>query len=255
MINSSCIYKGTVVHKRFKPKKHFFKYNVFSMLIDLDEINEMDKKLGIFSFNKFNILSFFNIDHGPRNGSSLINWVKSTLRKNKIHFNGIKIKLLCYPRIFGYVFNPLSIFYIYDSKNKLITVIYEVKNTFGEQHSYIFKVNNKSNILKHKCEKKFYVSPFIKMNCTYNFVLTKPSNTISVLIDQHDEKSKLLVASQNGKKLKITNSNLIKTYLSYPLMSFKVIAAIHYEAFKLWFKGVSLVKKNIKIRNKISREI
>ena len=113
MINSSCIYKGTVVHKRFKPKKHFFKYNVFSMLIDLDEISEMDKKLSIFSFNKFNILSFFNIDHGPRDGSSLINWVKSTLRKNKIHFNGIKIKLLCYPRIFGYVFNPLSIFYIY----------------------------------------------------------------------------------------------------------------------------------------------
>jgi DUF1365 family protein len=93
------------------------------------------------------------------------------------------------------------------------------------------------------------------MNCTYNFLLTKPSNTISVLIDQYDEKSKLLVASQNGKKLKITNSNLIKTYLSYPLMSFKVIAAIHYEAFKLWSKGVSLVKKNIKIRNKISREI
>ena len=78
MINSSCIYKGTVVHKRFKPKKHFFKYNVFSMLIDLDEINEMDKRLSIFSFNKFNILSFFNIDHGSRDGSSLKNWVKST---------------------------------------------------------------------------------------------------------------------------------------------------------------------------------
>ena len=194
MINSSCIYKGTVVHKRFKPKKHFFKYNVFSMLIDLDEINEMDKRLSIFSFNKFNILSFFNIDHGSRDGSSLKNWVKSTLRKNKIHFNGIKIKLLCYPRIFGYVFNPLSIFYIYDSKNKLITVIYEVKNTFGEQHTYIFKVNNKSNIFSSSP-----TSSISSFNSKISSIINSNSSTTIPVGD--DQGSFTVIDMRTAKKL------------------------------------------------------
>ena len=115
---SSCIYSGLVTHKRFKPKKHFFSYKVFSLFIDLKEIEDLEKKINFFSYNKFNILSFHNIDHGPRNGSSLIKWVKKTLIKAKINVNGGTIKLLCFPRFFGYVFNPLSIFcLLYTSPN------------------------------------------------------------------------------------------------------------------------------------------
>ena len=110
----SSIYNGTVIHKRFKPKTHFFKYNVFSLFIDLSELNLLDKTIKIFSYNKFNLVSFYEKDHGSRDGSSLKEWVIKNLDENKINTKNIKIKLLCYPRIFGYVFNPLSVFYIYN---------------------------------------------------------------------------------------------------------------------------------------------
>ena len=143
MIKESSIYIGKVIHKRFKPKVHFFKYRVFSILLDLSEINLLDKSLKIFSYNKFNIVSFYDADHGARDGTSLNQWVIKNLEDNNISTENIKIKLLCYPRILGYVFNPLSIFFIYDNKNNLISILYEVKNTFGEQHTYVFNVKKK----------------------------------------------------------------------------------------------------------------
>ena len=135
---TSAIYNGTVIHKRFKPKLHFFKYKVFSLLIDLSELNILDTKITFFSYNRFNLISFFDKDHGNRDGTSLVEWVKKNLKENKINHENIKIKLLCYPRILGYVFNPLSVFYVYNNKEELISILYEVKNTFGEQHTYIF---------------------------------------------------------------------------------------------------------------------
>ena len=144
MINS-CIYNGVVSHTRFKPIKHHLKYKTFSLLIDLDEIEKLDNQIPIFSLNKFNIFSFYNKDHGERDGKSLKNWVMENLKKFKIKKKINKIKLLCYPRIFGYVFNPLSIFYCYEN-NLLKAIFYEVKNTFNEQHTYIFKTNGKNTL-------------------------------------------------------------------------------------------------------------
>ena len=250
---TSSIYNGTVIHKRFKPKIHFFKYKVFSLLIDLSELNILDKKINFFSYNKFNLISFFDKDHGERNGSSLVEWVKKNLKENKINTENIKIKLLCYPRILGYVFNPLSVFYIYDSDEKLISVLYEVKNTFGEQHTYIFKVEN-NNLIQHSCEKKFHVSPFIEMDCNYFFRILKPAEKISVIIDQYQSNEKILYASQDGKRTEFTSSELIKSYLKHPLMTFKIISAIHFEAFKLWAKGIKFIKKKLKIKNNITFE-
>ena len=254
MIKNSFIYTGNVVHKRFKPKIHFFKYKVFSLLLDLSEIHLLDKNLKIFSYNKFNIVSFYDKDHGARDGSSIQNWVIDNLKKNNIDTNNIQIKLLCYPRIFGYVFNPLSIFYVYDKNLNLISILYEVKNTFGEQHTYVFKTDINNNLVQHTCKKKFHVSPFIEMDCVYFFRLLKPSNTISVIIDQNDKEGKILYASQDGVKSEINNSNLTKSYLKHPLMTFKIILAIHFEAFKLWSKGIKFVKKKLKIKNNITVE-
>ncbi len=251
---SSCIYAGLITHKRFKPKKHFFTYKTFSLLINLNEIEDLEKKIKIFSYNKFNILSFYNIDHGPRDGSSLIKWAKKILSKTKINIEGGSIKLLCFPRFFGYVFNPLSIFYCYDKNSKLRAVLYEVKNTFNEQHTYVFRCNKSLNLILHKCSKKFYVSPFIKMKTFYNFRLSKPGNSLNVLIKQTDLNGPLLIAKQVGKKINLNNKNLLYQFLKHPLMSFKVIAAIHFEAFRLWSKGVKLVKKRIKIKNNLSLE-
>ncbi|MDA9687594.1 DUF1365 domain-containing protein [Candidatus Pelagibacter sp.] len=254
MIKNSSIYTGTVIHKRFKPKVHSFNYKVFSLLIDLSELDILDKNLKLFSYNKFNIVSFYNKDHGPRDGSSLKNWVIYNLKKNGIEIKNIQIKLLCYPRIFGYVFNPLSVFYVYDKNLNLISILYEVKNTFGEQHTYIFKSDKNQNLIQHVCRKKFHVSPFIEMNCVYFFRLLKPGNKISVIIDQNDKEGKILYASQDGVKSELNNTTLIKAYLKHPLMTFKIILAIHFEAFKLWTKGIKFIKRKIKIKNNITIE-
>ena len=251
---TSSIYNGTVIHKRFKPKTHFFKYSVFSLLIDLSELNHLDKTIKIFSYNKFNLISFYERDHGERDGSSLIVWVKKNLNENKINSKNIKIKLLCYPRIFGYVFNPLSVFYIYDLSEKLVCILYEVKNTFGEQHTYVFRVENESKLIQNNCLKKFHVSPFIEMDCNYFFKVLNPAEKLSVIIDQYDKEGKILFASQDGIRSDLTSTNLINSYLKHPLMTFKIISAIHFEAFKLWVKGIKFVKKKLKIKNNITFE-
>ena len=253
MIKNSTIYNGKVVHRRYKPKEHYFKYNVFSLLIDLQELDIIQNKIKIFSYNKFNIISFFDIDHGPRDGSSIKEWIIKNLKSIWINDDKIQIKLLCYPRIFGYVFNPLSVFFIYDQKSRLISILYEVKNTFGEQHTYIFRTDDNKTI-KNNCSKKFHVSPFIEMECHYYFRVLKPSDKISVIIDQSDKNWKLLYASQDGKAKQLNEKNLLISYISHPLMTFKIIAAIHYEAFKLWLKGIKFVKKKLKIKNNISIE-
>ena len=252
MIKNSKIYTGKVIHRRFKPKEHYFKYSVFSLLIDLDELEDIQKEISIFSYNKFNIISFFDKDHGERDSSSLKNWVYSNIKTLGIE-EEVKIKLLCYPRIFGYVFNPLSIFFVYDKSSKLIAILYEVKNTFGEQHTYVFKTNDEK-VIQNNCKKQFYVSPFIEMNCDYSFKILKPEEQLSVVINQSDEEGKLLFASQDGIAQEFNNKNLIISFLSHPLMSFKVIAAIHYEAFKLWIKRIKLVTKKINLRNNITIE-
>ena len=251
---TSSIYNGTVIHKRFKPKTHFFKYNVFSLFIDLSELKDLDKNIKFFSFNRFNLISFFEKDHGDRDGSSLVEWVKKNLVQNNIHSKDIKIKLLCYPRIFGYVFNPLSVFFIYDSNDRLISILYEVKNTFGEQHTYIFKVDQDAKLFQHSCSKKFHVSPFIEMNCNYFFRILKPGEKISVIIDQYQIDEKILYASQDGKRADFNTKELLKSYLKHPFMTFKIISAIHFEAFKLWTKGIKFIKKKLKIKNNITFE-
>ena len=252
-MNNSCIYNGSVIHKRFKPKEHFFKYKVFSLLLDLSDLNRLDKDISFFSYNTFNLISFFDKDHGERDGSSLFEWVKKSLVENNINSENIKIKLLCYPRIFGYVFNPLSVFFVYDNQENLISILYEVKNTFGEQHTYIFKVEN-NNLLQHNCSKKFHVSPFIEMNCNYFFKILKPAEKISVIIDQYQLDDKILFASQDGRRVDFNSKELLKSYIKHPLMTFKIISAIHFEAFKLWAKGIRFVKKKFKIKNNITFE-
>ena len=254
MIKESFIYTGKVVHKRFKPKKHFFKYKVFSLFLDLNELEQIDKYITFFSFNKFNLISFYNKDHGDRDGSNLTEWVKKNLINSGIDIIDIKIKLLCYPRIFGYVFNPLSIFFVYNKNSTLEAILYEVKNTFGEQHTYLFKTNPLDKTINNNCTKKFFVSPFMDLSSKYFFKILIPENKLSVVIDQRDQEGKLLFASQDGLRSELSAKNLIISYIKHPLMTFKIISAIHFEALKLWLKGIKLVKKKTKIKNNITIE-
>ena len=243
----TCIYKGFVTHRRFKPLRHYFSYKTFSILFDLTELEDLHKKISIFSFNRFNIFSFYNKDHGSRDGSDLSEWVKKNLKKYNLNFNISKVKLLCFPRIFGYVFNPLSIFYCYDGKI-LKAILYEVKNTFDEQHTYVFSVNNSSKIITQKCDKKFYVSPFIEMNTFYNFRLTEPDENIRILIKQTDKKGKVLVACQVGIKQIMSFKHLLINFFTHPMMTFKIMISIHYEALRLWKKGAIFQKGKLKLK-------
>ena len=249
---NSCIYNGEVTHTRFKPVRHFLKYKTFSLLIDLDEINLLDKSIGIFSHNKFNIFSFYDKDHGDRDGGNLKDWVISNLNKFQIKENITNIKVLCYPRILGYVFNPLSIFYCYE-KDKLVAIFYEVKNTFNEQHTYIFKIKNNEEIIQ-KCRKKFYVSPFMDMETYYNFKLLNPNDKLSVFIKQTDSNGLILTATQTGDKKEFSFKQLAINFLKYPLMTIKIIGSIHYEALLLWKKGAIYRKRDVKLKNNLSFE-
>ena len=250
----SCIYKGFVTHRRFTPIRHFFSYKTFSMLFDLDELGELNKQISFFSLNKFNLFSFYNKDHGERDGSDLKKWVKEIFKKNNLSLNISKIKLLCFPRIFGYVFNPLSVFYCYEGE-KLKAILYEVKNTFNEQHTYIFLVDENSEIISQNCSKKFYVSPFIEMETFYNFRLNEPDQNLKIFIKQTNNlKEKVLVACQIGKKQVLSSKELLINFFIHPLMTFKIITAIHFEALRLWKKGAIFQKRVNKVKNKISLE-
>ena len=249
---NSCIYNGEVNHTRFKPIKHFLNYKTFSLFIDLDEIEQLDKSISIFSHNKFNIFSFYNKDHGDRDGNCLKKWVISNLKKYKIEGNISKIKILCYPRIFGYVFNPLSIFYCYENE-KLKSIFYEVKNTFNEQHTYIFKIKDGEEI-KQKCKKKFYVSPFMDMETFYNFKLIDPNQRLSVMIKQTDAEGTVLTATQTGDKKEFNFKQLLINFFRYPLMTLKIISSIHFEALLLWKKGAIYRKRDKKVFNNLSYE-
>ena len=249
---NSCIYNGLVTHNRFKPVKHELKYKTFSLFIDLDELELLDTKISIFSFNKFNVFSFYNKDHGARDGRSLKNWVISNLKKFNIYQNVNKVKLLCYPRIFGFVFNPLSIFYCYEN-NELKAVFYEVKNTFNEQHTYIFKNKGKDKI-EQTCKKKFYVSPFMDMETWYDFKLIRPDKKLFVSIKQTDRKGLVLTAVQTGERKEFSFKQLIINFFQYPLMTVKIISAIHFEAFLLWKKGAIYRSRDKKIKNNLSYE-
>ena len=249
---NSCIYNGVISHTRFKPVKHHLKYKTFSLLIDLDEVKKLEKNNPIFSLNKFNIFSFYNKDHGKRDGKSLKNWVLENLKKFKIKQNINKIKLLCYPRIFGYVFNPLSIFYCYEN-DLLKAILYEVKNTFNEQHTYVFKTNGSKKIVQ-RCKKKFYVSPFMDMDTFYNFNLLYPGEKLFISIKQTDKEGDVLTAVQTGKRKEFSFKQLITNFFKYPFMTIKIISAIHFEALLLWKKGAIYRSRDKKNKNNLSYE-
>ena len=239
MALKSLIFEGQVRHKRYHQKKHQFKYNVFNMLIDIDDLKYLDKNLNLFSFNKFNIFSFYEKDHGLKNGTPVKDWILEVISKSDIDIeaNNLKIYCLCYPRILGYVFNPITVWSIYDRK-ELKILIYEVRNTFGEDHSYVFMLDNEEQKLNHRRKKLFHVSPFINLNAEYNFSTEINEDFTNIIIKESTDKKPLLLASFNGKSVELNDLNLIKIFFKYPLMTLKVIFGIHFHALFLYLKKV-----------------
>tara|TARA_B100000965_G_C19383184_1_gene665523 strand:+ start:40 stop:813 length:774 start_codon:yes stop_codon:yes gene_type:complete len=247
---------SSIIHKRYGKIQHFFKYKVPGIFLDLDELEIIQSKSKIFSINAFNIFSFNEKDHGYRDKRSIKEFIIQSLKKYDVNYNNLKIKILCFPRIFGYVFNPLSILYCYDEDN-LISIFYEVKNTSNEQHTYIFAngKNSKDTTLKHECLKDFYVSPFIGMTGKYLFRNKLTNEYINIIIDLYDNNNKkILMASQSGKFTDFKASKLLKYNLLNPLFGFRVMSAILFESLKIVLKGGKYYARNKKPKDTISFE-
>lgn len=234
------LYRGKVMHARLKPMSHRFFYNVFSILIDLDRLEEAKKAASLFSVNRFNLISFFEKDHGPRNGSPLRSYVDEICRKTGVE-SPARVLLSAFPRVMGYVFNPLSVYFLYNAKNRIYAHLYEVKNTFGGMHTYVEELPEQGSA-SHCAKKLFHVSPFLPKELHYHFTVLPPSSDLRLRIVEKDEAGDtILTALYNAKIEDVSNKNLLKEGIALPFASIKIIAGIHWEALKLFIKGARLL--------------
>jgi uncharacterized protein len=231
---ASCLYEGAVTHVRLKPFRHALHYKVYSVLLDLDELPHLDTGSIWFGVNRFALMGYDDRDHGARDGTSLRDWAMRYFAEAGVDTNGLKIRLICAPRVLGYVFNPLSILLAYNPDGKLVAVLYEVKNTFGDQHGYLFRINSPEELKNHGTDKCFYVSPFLEMKAQYKFILEPPVDKFSLVIRQSVAEGEILTATWTGKRLAWQPEMLKKFFLRIPLIGIKIMAAIHYHALFVW---------------------
>jgi len=236
------LYKGKVMHARIKPVIHRFTYNMSSILIDLDRLDEADKISPFFSVNRRNLVSFNETDFGARDGGSLRSHITDLLKEADVEPPS-SIHLLCYPKVLGNGFNPLSVYFCRDDAGKISALVYEVRNTFGEHHTYVEPLRsdqmNKAGI-RQETPKQFYVSPFMDMTMRYRFRIRPPSKDVALRILETDRDGPILAAVFSGKYQVASTASLLMTLLQSAGLTWKVVAGIHFEAARLWLKGMKI---------------
>jgi len=241
----STLYVGRVTHQRLRPARHRLGYRVFSMLVDVDELPALSRKLRLFSFNRFNLFSLHERDYGAGDGLALRSYVEQQLQAAGLRTGGA-IRLLSMPRILGHVFNPLSVYFCDHPEGGLQAVLYEVSNTFGQRHSYLIPVNEAERHgqrIEQHCAKHFHVSPFLDLDMRYAFRIELPDarrQGLCVGITASDIEGPVLAARFEAQRRPLGDAALALVFCSHPLLTLKVVAAIHWEALRLWAKGVRM---------------
>lgn len=237
------IYVGQVMHMRLIPRSHRFRYRVFSLLVDIDRIDEVCAGSRFLRHNRFGLLSLYDRDHGARDGTSLRLWVDAELQSAGLP-PAARVEMLCFPRMWGYAFNPLTVYFCHDGGGGLSALVYEVKNTFGEQTSYVLPAGRpEGGKHRHAHGKEMYVSPFIAMDQTYRFDVAVPGERLALRIRQSGPEGETLIATHTGRARPLSDRTLSAVVAAHPLMTLKVIAAIHFEALRLFLKGVAYVPR------------
>jgi DUF1365 family protein len=228
----SALYEGAVVHVRTRPVRRRLRYRVAQMLLDLEELPRLDRELRWFGYNRAALFSFHDRDHGD-GSANLRGWVTGKLAAAGCAFRPGAIRLLCMPRVLGH-----------DREGRLAAILYEVNNTFGERHSYVIAVDGaEGSVLRQQCDKAFYVSPFLPMDLLYSFSLRPPADTVSVQVAASDAQGLLLDAWFTGRRRPLGDAQLLAAMARFPLMTLKVLLAIHWEALKIWLSGVPFVPR------------
>jgi uncharacterized protein len=243
---AATLFDGTVMHARMKPKTHRFTYKVYSLLVDVDRLDEADRLSRFFSIGRPNLLSFRPGDHGDGGKRPLGAHARSLLKEAGLSSPPARIMLMCYPRVLGFTFNPISIYFAYDEQDRLTGLIYEVRNTFGEMHTYVAPVIDGELTeagVRQERNKLFYVSPFMDMPMRYRFRIRPPADDIAIRILETDADGPVLAATFIGARKGLTTWSALAAFVRVPLMTAKVVAGIHYEAMKLWFKGIRFVSR------------
>ena len=241
----SSIFAGSVTHKRLTPRRHGFTYRVFALSLDVDEIDRLDGELRYFSRDRRNLVSFFDADVGDSGPERVGSKVRRLLRDAGLMPFGKSVTLVTYPRLLGYVFNPLSVYFCRDDGGHLGALIYEVTNTFGERKSYLVETSGESGgAVAQACMKELYVSPFTAAEGTYSFHVLPPDDHVVIGVAFREGRQPVLKTHFRGVRVPLSDAAIVRMLARHPLMTFKVIGAIHYEAARLWAKGVPIVQRH-----------
>ena len=237
---NTCLYVGSVSHRRLRPAAHQVRYDVCALLVNLDELPALRTRFPFFSINRWNVFSFFERDHGPRDGSSLKAWINGHLTANGIPPADGAIHLLCFPRVLGYVFNPLTVWFCHDADGTLQAILLEVSNVAGEWHSYLVSAAKgaRSSVVRARFDKCFHVSAFIGPDARYECEINEPGESVDVRIREFEKADETLVARWSGQRRPLTAWRLLAVFGRYPFMTFRITAAIYWHAFRLVQKRV-----------------
>ncbi len=237
----SALYDGWVMHQRLRPRAHRLRYRILSLYLDLDEIDTLALRCRLFSRNRFNLLSFHDRDYGIGGRKSLRSQIEEHLARAGLPVAGGPIRVLTMPRILGLAFNPLSVFFCYRAEGDLAAILYEVNNTFGQRHAYLIPAKPSSDgVLRQACTKDFHVSPFMEMGLGYTFRLSPPAEKLALQIRVSDGKGLLLTAAHSAGRVAFSDAALLQAFLGHPLQMIRVLGGIHWEALRLWRKGMRI---------------